>query len=222
MLAKVDVVFAAAEQLSEDKRRWQPDTHTIWNAIDTSTFGADVSGPKIANIETIPTPRVAFVGVVDEWVDLELLYLAATRLPQIHFAVVGPVKVSVERLRSLPNVHFLGKKPHTDVHAYMRHADVNVMCYRAEPGGWWTDIYPLKLHEYLAVGKPVVSSAIDSVREFAEVVAIAESPEDWIMLLRDAIERGGVGTRAQRQLIANLNSWDSRIDTLEAWLRELA
>jgi glycosyltransferase involved in cell wall biosynthesis len=118
-------------------------------------------------------------------------------------------------------VHFLGSKPHTDVPRYLQNVDVNVMCYRTSEGGWWTDIYPLKLHEYLAVGKPVVASDIDAVREFSAVVAIAATTKDWIAALTKAIEGTGVGNVAERQLVAGMNSWDERVDTLERWFEAL-
>jgi glycosyltransferase involved in cell wall biosynthesis len=231
LLERSDLVVASSRRVAQALGQ-REDVRVLPNGADVAAFASAAEPPCPDDLAKVPRPRVAYVGFLNEKVDFPLVYSIATAQPAWHWVFVGP-EVGDRHLsernrtnrawcRALPNVHFLGKKPHTDVHAYMRHADVNVMCYRAEPGGWWTDIYPLKLHEYLAVGKPVVSSAIDSVREFAEVVAIAESADDWITLLRDAIERGGVGTRGQRQLIANLNSWDSRINTLEAWLRELA
>ena len=230
LLERADLVMASSRRVAEALAA-RDDVRVLPNGADVVAFGSAPELPCPKDLAKIPHPRIAYVGFLNEKVDFRLVHSVAGERPDWHWVFVGPEvgdnhlsEVNAAhrtRCRTLPNVHFLGKKPHTEVPGYMQHADVNVMCYRAEPGGWWTDIYPLKLHEYLAVGKPIVSSAIDSVREFASAVAIAESAEDWIMMLRDAIEHGGVGTRQLRQRIANRNSWDSRIDTLEKWLAEL-
>jgi glycosyltransferase involved in cell wall biosynthesis len=230
LLEHADLVVASSRRvaLALDAR---DGVRVLPNGADVAAFAsaADVACPD--DLAKVPRPRIAYTGFLNEKVDFQLVHSIAATHPAWHWVFVGPEVSDTHlsdangsyraRCRALSNVHFLGKKTHSDVHAYTRHADVNVMCYRVDRGGWWSDIYPLKLHEYLAVGKPIVSSAIDSVREFASVVAIAESSDDWALLLHDAIERGGVGTRERRQQIAHDHSWESRIDTLEDWLREL-
>ena len=231
LLKRADLVVASSPRVAQALAA-RDGVRVLPNGADVAAFGSAAEPPCPNDLAKIPHPRIAYVGFLNEKVDFRLVHFVAEQRFHWHWVFVGPEvgdkhlsemnSAYRARCRRLPNVHFLGKKPHTEVSGYLRHTDVNVMCYRAEPGGWWTDIYPLKLHEYLAVGKPIVSSAIDSVREFASAVAIAESLEDWIAMLEEAIERGGVGTREQRQRIAEDNSWDSRIDTLERWLDELA
>ena len=96
------------------------------------------------------------------------------------------------------------------------------MCYRSVSGGWWTAIYPLKLHEYLASGKPVVGTNLDVLQEFQSVVAIAETAEDWLRALSAAVDAGGTGTKHERQNVALQNSWDSRVEVLVGWLEDFA
>ena len=82
--------------------------------------------------------------------------------------------------RRLQNVHFLGPKPFRDVSTYLEHMDVNTICYRLDAGAWTRAAYPFKIHECLAVGRPVVCAAMPEVqRRHADVIDFATMPEDW-------------------------------------------
>jgi len=87
--------------------------------------------------------------------------------------------------------------------------------------GWWEDAYPLKFHEYLAAGKPVVSTRVASIAHFAGVAEFVVGVDAWIDGLTRAIARGGVGTATERRAVARANDWDARVDTLESWLKGL-
>jgi hypothetical protein len=91
----------------------------------------------------------------------------------------------------------------------MRSLDVALMCYR--PGTWMDSAYPLKLHEYLASGPPVVSSDLPSVRPFAGVVAIARNADEWHALICGALRDGTPGTPAGRRSVAAANTWEQRV-----------
>ena len=152
-------------------------------------------------------PKSPIVGPV-------LLYGAANAEGEA-YAVAG-----WEMCRQLPNIHFLGEKHYTELPAYMSHMDVNTMCYRSTGEGWWKDIYPLKMHEYLASGKPVVSAALQSVQPFSHVIDIAQTTEEWGAALKLALS-GGVGTVEERREVAEENSWDRRVNQLDGWLLEM-
>jgi glycosyltransferase involved in cell wall biosynthesis len=127
--------------------------------------------------------------------------------------LVGPVlnvsgkEAIVEQLRAAPNVHFLGARPATQLAAYMQQFDVCLMCY--ELNNYTRYIYPLKLHEYLATGRPVVSSALESVKEFTPAVAIAASDDEWLAAIEAGLgpEDAGAATPAIRQSIAEQHDW---------------
>jgi glycosyltransferase involved in cell wall biosynthesis len=203
------------------------------NAVDARGYihAADQSCPD--DLQAIPHPRIGYVGALNLKVDFSLIAAVAMQQPEWHWVLVGPIVKSAFRneagtsarsglsaCRKLKNVHFLGLKSVHTVARYMAHMDVNVMCYRSDPGGWWKAIYPLKLHEYLAVGQPVVTTSIDSLKPFLSVLAVANSVESWIDAIRDALNNGGVGTRYARQQIALANTWDQRINQLVKWLDE--
>jgi glycosyltransferase involved in cell wall biosynthesis len=150
----------------------------------------------------------------------------ALRRPQWQFVLVGDpspqpdarAEIDKALCRSRSNIHFLGGKPIDHVPSYVAKMDVNMMCYRLADQDWIRAIYPLKLHEYLAAGLPVVSADVPSVRPFASTVRIATGVDEWEQALNDALIGGGQGTTAQRQAVAADNSWDQRVATLGQWL----
>jgi glycosyltransferase involved in cell wall biosynthesis len=125
-------------------------------------------------------------------------------------------------LKARSNVHVLGPRPYRDLPLYQAQMDVNTLTYRTDPGGWWTDLSPLKLYEYLAVGRPVVGASLEVLQRLGHVVAIAKSPQDWLMTLEAAIKHGGVGSPSDRRAEALANGWDAIVDRLDAWLLPLA
>ena len=99
--------------------------------------------------------------------------------------------------------------------------DVNIICYRLKKGMWTQGIYPLKLHEYLATGKPVVSSPLSSVKEFSAVVALADDVDQWHQRISSALRYGGVGTTAARRSVAQENDWSARVLRIRQLLDQL-
>jgi phosphoribosylaminoimidazole (AIR) synthetase len=99
--------------------------------------------------------------------------------------------------------------------------DVNLICNIVRDDLWAWGSYPLKLHEYLATGRPIVSSDILAVRPFSNVVAIARSCEEWETAIVAALAGQAPGSTAERRMVARLNSWDARVSTLTALLDDL-
>ena len=149
-LGKVNVVFAAAQCLAADKRQWQQQTYTVWNAIDTEAFGHELPQADLTDIERIPNPRVAFVGVLDEWVDVELLVLVATRLSHVHFVIVGLSNIDDQALRVLRNVHFLGRRDRLVVPGILRKCSASLVPFKKSR--LTERLVPLKVFEALAAG----------------------------------------------------------------------
>jgi glycosyltransferase involved in cell wall biosynthesis len=192
-------------------------------------------GPCPSDLSSIPHPRIGYVGSINLKVDLLLVAEIARRRPDWHWVFIGPVlhnraenpwnaefQAGLAACDKLDNIHFLGGKPYSLVPSYTTRMDVNTLCYRNVAGGWWTAIYPLKLHEYLAAGNPIVGTNLEVLQEFRSVVAIAETPEEWLHALSIAVDAGGTGTKHERQKVALQNSWESRAEVLVAWLEDIA
>ena len=96
------------------------------------------------------------------------------------------------------------------------------MFYRTDGDGWWRDIYPLKLHECLATGRPLLSADVPAVREFADVVGICRTDSEWISAVDAAVAGCDTGSALARIAVARANTWDSRVDRIEASLHDIA
>ncbi|MBF0429596.1 MAG: glycosyltransferase, partial [Magnetococcales bacterium] len=209
------------------------------NGADAARFANADHAPCPKDLAAVPSPRIGYVGNINPKVDLEMIAQMAERHPEWHWVFLGAVtmggqkervlaaKAAWERLQRLNNIHFLGMKSRADLPAYVVHMDVNVICYKiariqeGEAEDWVIHGYPTKLHEYLASGKPVVAAPQDAILDFADVVHIASTVDEWESALMQAISGHGVGTPATRRACALENTWEKRVDQLEAWMLEL-
>ncbi len=178
------------------------------------------------DLAAVPHPRVGYIGVIKKQLDLALLVRLARARPGWSFVLVGPVgnvtgkEQVVSELRAMPNVYLLGGKPVERLAAYTQHMDVCLMCY--EVNDYTNYIYPLKLHEYLAAGRPTVSAPITSVLEHADVVTLARSDEEWLRGITQAleVEASALPETERRRERARHFDWDDLADKVAGLFRE--
>jgi glycosyltransferase involved in cell wall biosynthesis len=211
LIARVDRVFIHSPALLEKKGKLNRNTSFVPNGVDFRAYATPQAEP--ADLRPVPHPRVGYVGRIKGQLDLPLAAALAARHPEWSFVFVGPqsrsgdTRMWVERLARLPNVHFLGEKRVDELPAYTQHFDVCAMWYVMND--YTNFIYPLKLHEYLAAGRPVVATPIRSVREFAGVVELATSEDEWSRSLVRALsdEEASEGPLRARQRVASSHDW---------------
>jgi len=177
--------------------------------------------PVPDDIASIPGPRLGYIGTVNEKVDLRVLDRLSTARPDCSIVVIGRqnYKVDAEKQRffelaARPNVHWLGHRPYDQVPNYIKGLDVCMMCYVINDWTFFGD--PSKLHEYLASGKPTIGTGLSSIREFSEVVAIPETPDDWVDAVNTALAEQGDELMTRRIAVARENSYPARVDTFLA------
>jgi UDP-galactopyranose mutase len=190
LLKRADVVFTGGQSLFEAKRDRHPSVHAFPSSVDVAHFAtARRPMPEPADQATIPHPRLGFFGVVDERMDLELLAAVATARPEWQLIIIGPVvKIDPATLPRRPNLHFLGGKLYTELPTYLAGWDVALLPFARNESTRF--ISPTKTPEYLAAGKPVVSTSIrDVVRPYGEqgLVRIADTPEDFVRACEAAL-----------------------------------
>lgn len=190
LLREVDQVFVHSPQLMERKGWINPHTAFVPNGVDHHLYSTPV--PEPPDIARIPHPRIGYTGNLKTQLDWQLLRDLAERHREWSFVFVGPRLFLTAKDRALldemsqwPNVYLLGGKSVKGLAAYPQHFDVCVMPYVVN--GYTQNIYPLKLHEYLASGRPVVGSPIRSLKDFGNVVALADSFSEWSDALRNAL-----------------------------------
>jgi glycosyltransferase involved in cell wall biosynthesis len=215
LLGAADVVFAGGRKLWQAKKLQNENCHFYGCGVDVTHFGsarkADTKIPS--DIAGLKTPILGYFGVVDERMDYELLVKLAEANPDWSIAMVGP-QIKVDCVPQRPNLHWLGQKNYTELPAYCKAFDVCLMPFALNEATEF--INPTKALEYMATGKPIVSSAVaDVVTNFGAVVSIARSHDEFISLCRDAVAKT-VAARIEAGLKqAAENSWDSIVAQLE-------
>jgi glycosyltransferase involved in cell wall biosynthesis len=224
------LVVASSEPIAEYLReRGARSVLVVENGVDYDAFAAGASAPQPADIQVVPHPRIGYVGALNRKVDSPLLVELASRRPEWHFVLIGAcgsfdreTSSAVERLRCMRNVHFLGFKHHRDLPAYVSAMDVNLLAYRLGPQLWTEGIYPLKLHEYLASGRPVVGADLSTLRKFSDVVAIAHTAATWEEAVDAALIDRSPDASERRRAVARANTWEKRAALLERELPVLS
>lgn len=211
LIKRVDQVFIHSPALLERKGQFNPHTLFIPNGVDYQSFATQQEEP--ADLRAIPHPRIGYIGVIKAQLDLRLLLGLAARHVEWSFVFVGPRNslrteaLLVDELAKLPNGYFLGCKPADIACAYPQHMDVCVLPYKMND--YTKYIYPLKLHEYLAGGKPIVGSPIRSLLDFTHVIKLANTPEEWSQALTESLTADAVSTDQiqRRRSIAKQVDW---------------
>lgn len=224
LISRVDQVFIHSPALMEKKGHLNPRTLYVTNGVDYEAFAAEV--PEPADLTAVPRPRVGYIGRIKVQLDWEVLSELARRHPEFSFVFVGPMGYLGEEaarcraLFAMPNVFYLGDKSVGDIPGYTRHLDACLLCYAVND--YTKYIFPLKLHEYLASGRPVVGSAIRSLYDFRSVVKIAETPDDWSRLVAEAVRPESVADELvrQRREVARAYDWNKLVARIAGALCE--
>ncbi len=220
--AKANIIFSAAKKNAERLSQFNPMSYYTPNGVDFDLFNqaAEMDFPIPDDLKNIPAPRLCFIGTLHEWVDYDLLAYVADQKPEWSILLIGPRMVDTPQLLNKNNVHFLGKKKREQLPAYLRHVDACLIPFKVNK--LTNVVNPLKLYEYLATGKPVISSDLSEVKTALPFVNIAENYERYVQSASKAIEEGDRGAQ-ERINFAKANSWEARIQLLsghiENWLK---
>jgi len=165
LLSIADVVFTGGNSLYQAKKQSHRNVHACPSSIDKAHFQiARYLVYEPADQRLIPEPRLGFFGVIDERFDVELIKLAAAERPTWHFVFVGPiVKIDPDVLPRAENIHYLGSKSYDDLPTYLSGWDIALLPFAINESTRY--ISPTKTPEYLAAGKPVISTPIADVVE---------------------------------------------------------
>ena len=215
LIDRSDIVFTGGSSLYEAKKDRHHSVHCFPSSVDRTHFmKARARQFEPADQEDLPRPRLGFYGVIDERFDIDLLDKVAAMRPNWSFVMVGPVvKISDENLPKRPNICYLGGKTYNELPAYLSGWDVALMPFAMNESTQF--ISPTKTPEYLAGGKPVVSTPIkDVVRHYGhlEGVKIASTPEEFVASCEEALELSHNPERgwlAEADLMLSATSWDT-------------
>lgn len=210
----VDKVIAVNQVLAGKFPRG--DVVIVPHGVDFDLFTAQTIPP-----DAMPSGKVAgFYGSISEWLDQALLREVVGMLPDWRFVFVGDVRTAVDVLSSHDRVSFLGPRPHSELPRFSQHWDVSLLPF--VDNGQIRACNPLKLREYLAAGKPVVSTDFPAVRDYEEHVSIV-APGD-ARAFANAIEassQGGISSPEMRRGAVQDESWKARAEEIERIIQGL-
>ncbi len=211
LISRADQVIVHSPALFEKKGCMNPATVVVPNGVDYEAYATPCFEP--ADLAAVPRPRIGYTGWLKKHLDWPLLLQLAEQHPEKSFVFVGPqcphteMMIPLRALARRPNVYLLGAKPSPQLAHYPQHFDVCIMPYCAND--YTKYIYPLKLHEYLASGRPTVGTLIRSLEAFRDVVRLASTPAEWTLQIEEALspEANAPDSVALRQQVARRHDW---------------
>lgn len=208
---EADQVFVTAQTLFDEKRSMN--AHVVYSphGVDAEHFGrADDPSLEVAEpIRDIGHPVIGYFGLFEEWTDKALLRMMGERHPEWTFLIIGRVATDVSELQRLGNFVFTGPQPYAELPRWAKAFDVCIY-----PGGdneFVKNANPLKIREYLATGRPVVSVRSREVERFEGIVRIADDHGQFLRHVEEALANDADADRAARKRVVEKLTWDARV-----------
>jgi glycosyltransferase involved in cell wall biosynthesis len=220
LLANADLVFTGGHELYRSKSARHANTHFFGCGVDADHFARARARETVipAELDALARPILGYFGVIDERLNYALIEQLAARFPHASIAMVGPLaKVRQEDLPSASNIHWLGSRSYESLPAIVKAFDVCLMPFAMNAATQF--INPTKTLEYLAAGKPVVSTAVpDVVRQYTDVVDVAGSIESYVACVAALLVEVDPARIARGVAMARASSWSSTVAAMRGHL----
>ena len=226
LLERADLVYYSGRKLIEEETAARPEitakARLLEQAVDFDHFASATAKHWIApdDIARIPRPRLGYFGAIESWLmDQELIRYISRKRPDWHWVLLG-LKAARLEIEDLPNVHYLGSKPYSEMPRYASEFDVCVL-------PWVTDNEfvsygsAIKVREYLATGKPVVITPLYEYEQMDGILRISRSYDDFIAKVEDALRRDTTSEREARQRAVEHSTWDARAEEVSSDIERL-
>lgn len=222
LLANADVVFTGGTALYESKVNTHSNVHCFPSSVDQNHFEKALTALTIpSDIINIQKPIVGYFGVIDERIDMDLLYQTAINLPAVSFVMIGPLaKIGEENLPRATNIHYLGMKSYEVLPNYLKAFDIAMMPFALNDATRF--ISPTKTLEYMAAGVPIVSTAIkDVVRHYDDCTYIITNSYDFAKSIHEILYNKIDNREDKYSVILANTSWDSTVEKMENLIMEI-
>lgn len=220
VIRKSDLIFTTSRGLYKRCIQYNNNVHLFTGGVNMNNYRKqEVGNDRLPeDISNLPQPIVGYVGGIHKWLDLELIEFLSEKYPQYSFVFIGPVQTDITKLSQKKNIHFLGSKGYSELPKYIKAFDVGIIPYLITD--YTRDVFPTKVNEYFALGKPVVSAAlpeikfINSTRTDQELILIGEDKNDFGQCISRAIQTDNQELRKSRIALGQENNWDNKIEQM--------
>ncbi len=214
LIDRADLVITTSRRLQSSKEPLHPHTHLVTHGVDYEHFAraGDHETRVPGDVAKLPHPILGFFGLIQDWVDLDLLAEVARRRPDWSIVLIGTSAVDTSAYAGVPNLHFLGQRPYSVLPAYCRAFDAGLIPFRLNE--LTLNVNPIKLREYLAAGLPVVSTPLPEVEAYRPLVEIAQGAEAFVAACERAVAARGPEQAARRQAAVQAETWRAKIELL--------
>ena len=212
---RVDIVFVTAARLLERRAHLNPETHLALHGVDQAHFAKalDPATPVADEVMDLPHPVLGFIGLIQDWVDLELIRYIATKRKSWTIVLVGKPLVDLSRILDLKNVKVLGRKPYESLPSYCKGFDLALIPFVKNE--LTLNVNPIKLREYLSAGLPVVSIDIPEVARYvsshgglANACAVATEYDEFLAAIERLLADDSPAGRCQRSNAMREETWE--------------
>ncbi|KXF83509.1 glycosyltransferase family protein [Enterovibrio coralii] len=212
LVAKADLILAASEKL---QAKFPKDrTQLLPHGVDYALFSSPTS--RALDLPSPDKPVAGFYGSLSEWLDYDLLEQVIQSLPNWQFVFIGNTCDRADQMRRFENALFLGPKPHHQLPQYSQHWTASLLPFKNN--AQINACNPLKLREYLAAGRPVISTPFPALESYREFVSVVNDAEQFVEALNNAVDRQ---PNAEQQHVLANQTWQSRAEQLDRWLEAL-
>jgi glycosyltransferase involved in cell wall biosynthesis len=216
LLAKEsDLVIATSHSLYEKNRVLQKNVIRVPNGADFEHFSNLQANELLTHLRR---PIIGYYGAISDWFDHELVQYLAEKKKEWNFVFIGHTfGSSIDQLRELPNVHFMGEKPYGDLPKYLFWFDVCIIPFKRNKLTEATN--PVKFYEYMSSGKPVVSTELPELLPYRDDLYLAKNQEEFLLGLEQAVIENNPERVRRRIVLARENTWEKRYEAISSAIR---
>ncbi len=204
---KADILIATSQDLVDKLVPYGNQVHLLTHGVDYSFFKNTPEGEH-ALLKEVPKPRVGYFGLFDDRSDQKLLKVLAERMPDVSFVITGDTETDILQMEQFGNIYFTGKIPYNELPAMAKGWNACMLPYKVNK--LTNAIQPLKIKEYLATEKPVISTPIKEACCLKKYIAIAETVTDWERNIRKMVTELPLEEQNERNTFLKQESWAAK------------
>jgi len=212
-----DLVTTSSHLLQNKASKFTKKTVLVPNAGEFSHFNRTFDENILKQFQK---PIVGYFGSIAEWFDKDLIEFIAQKRPNFTFVLIGHTfGANIDKLEKLSNVHFLGEQPYSQLPRYLQEFNACLIPFKINQLIEAT--HPIKIYEYFAAGKPVISTNFREISHFKDLCYIAKNKDDFLTKLDLAINEKDPNLNKKRIEFSSKNTWEDRFQTIYSHLNKL-